>query len=232
MTTFKRGRAHGLKYLVAPQKYVSGQVLVLCGKNWNSNFLKIYKKEKCSHIRIPDITMWESGLDFLDEFKSAGFKIHGMDIDIYKQKDLSKVALFPELKLFNTYAQCNVAPDFSEFEHLEVLMFDHRRAFEPSYKATKPHHLNISKYPAKDLSKIESFKNLETLHIHGGKLETLDGIEQFSKLKDVIFYGLRNLKSIKALEKCPHLTHTIVENCKNVEDYDEYEHLLTFYGRQ
>lgn len=80
--------------------------------------------------------------------------------------------------------------------------------------------LNISHYTGTDFHMLESLSNLDTIQFTFSKLQTLDAIENFSKLQCLYLYYNRSLKDISALSKVKGTLKALrIENCPKIEDF-------------
>ena len=205
-----------LKYYVANQEYIKGRVLIIQEPKWDSDFLNIFRKEKCQHLRLSYSAGWrQTEVSFLNEFSNT--ELLGLDIFDIKVKDIKILDKFKKLRRLTINVPCNKAPDMRVFRDLEVLFFDHRKCMMPSYQATKPWALSVTRYPFENLLPIRSFSKLRYLQIHGGNLISLKGLENFPELEHIKLYNLRHLESIREIHDTPHINAIEVERCKNVD---------------
>jgi hypothetical protein len=74
--------------------------------------------------------------------------------------------------------------------------------------------------PSKTISEIGKAENIEELHLIQANLESLEGIEKLSKLRDLEIYGSNKLKDISSIRHLvSSLTKLELENCKGIQDY-------------
>lgn len=97
--------------------------------------------------------------------------------------------------------------------------------------------LSIFESKAQNLIEVFNSRELDSLQIVKGRLQSLDGIEQSSKLQYIDLSYNRILSNISALEKVKNTLKTlIVKNCPNISDFSVIEKLenlefLALYGK-
>ena len=112
--------------------------------------------------------------------------------------------------------------DYSKFRKLEFLSIDWCKEFPDLSKNKELKELYIWKFRPqnKTFEGLSLPKNLNLLHITESNVVSLDGLEDL-KIEQFEAYYCSKLESIKALEGVSkHLNTLILENCKNVKDFD------------
>lgn len=66
---------------------------------------------------------------------------------------------------------------------------------------------------------------LEHIEINGGRVYSLTGVEEFTRLSYIYLYGIRTLADISNLEKLNSLDYLTIESCKKIQ---EMEYTLSY----
>ena len=112
------------------------------------------------------------------------------------------------------------SPDFRLFAHLKELRLDWRPRAKSLYESRSITSLRLSKWPSKDLRPLAGMKQLETLHLTGGGLRSLDGVEDLPMLRSLEVFASRKFSDLSPLSGAPWLRRLWLESCKRVDDIE------------
>ena len=188
-----------IKYKIGVQEFLGGRVLIMKDSSWSDDYLEIFDKEECSFLRIPYLNRWGSDVEFLKHFTwrpLRGLEVYSMDV-----KDFSALQHLKSIELIGLTSKPKFFPSLVQFKNLKILMFDHCSALTSAYSCTAPNKLTITGYPFTNLSQLSSYRNLESLTLHKGKLQSLRGIENLSRLSLLDISYSRKLVDIDCLLK-------------------------------
>ena len=161
---------------------------------WGYNEKDLIFLEKCQNVEM--VTIVDTGID------------------------ISAIKYLSNLKFLSTNSNPISSIDLSEFSCLEELRIDHHKNFKNLDKLSSLKRLHISKFNADDLTGLEGLINLEELVVTGGKLTSLKGLDNFTKL--VSFKGIR-LNKLTQLGLSKNITSLIdfrLNKCKKISNYE------------
>lgn len=163
-----------------------------------------YLDDKIKYLNINKINIRDGKLDIplpqriTDNVETffCGGKVKGViDLDLYKNLE--------EINLLDWNAKIIFKNDTGNNKVKKMIVWYHK----PKDKSLK--------------TLVEYLPNLEYLEIIHTNIESLEGIENLSKLKYLrISYG-RNLKKIYYTNECKEMNAIHFENCNKIEDFDE-----------
>ena len=192
---------------------------------WNNKFVKVIKKHNITGFRLPDTLSWDyENLDFL--YQLEGFPL--LDLEIYHLlvKDISLMALFPNLEVIGITSPFTTGPDFSVFKNLKVALVTWRPKLAELLNCENLEYVNIEKYPYADLQPLEHLQKLKRLLLTSGKLISLSGVEELNAIELIDLYNCPKLQSISGIEQCQKLSLVELERCKLITDVSEYGSLV------
>ena len=85
--------------------------------------------------------------------------------------------------------------------------------------STNLHHLYISDFDEKDITKISSLTNLKSLTVTRSKIKSLKGIETLTNLKVLSLGGVRSLTDISDIVKLQNLKFLEFDICWKLQDF-------------
>jgi hypothetical protein len=117
--------------------------------------------------------------------------------------------------------------DLSNFPDLETLACDFSDRLKGLENASKLRSLTISNYRSKNnsLSKFPALISLEHLNLIKPNINSLHGIEKYTKLKRLEIYGASKLEDIVDISNIKSLEQISIEKSKNIKDYETLKDL-------
>lgn len=85
--------------------------------------------------------------------------------------------------------------------------------------------LKLQKYNEKDLSYLSNLNELEALELIQPKIETLNGIEKFRKLKCFTLFNANKLMSLENINHLRSLEYIAFSDCKKLSGYEKLNEL-------
>lgn len=146
--------------------------------------------------------------------------LQGVAIPFGKNFDLTPLKGLSGLK-FLTVAENKQPFDYQTFRDLEDLNIQwHPKVTLPAANS-KLRELYMRGYCPKDktLKSLPAFKNVETLEITLGNLESLEGIKNLKKLSHASFFYLKQLQSVGALTRT-RVKYLLLDVCKKIADVE------------
>lgn len=113
--------------------------------------------------------------------------------------------------------------DFGNFPDLRVFRgkWDVKR-YARLNRCIECQEININKFPWENFEEIRSLNKLEKIELNYGRLQNLNGIENYKMLKDLNIYSqpeLLSLTGLQSLSEC--LEILAIQKCKNIREYDQ-----------
>lgn len=108
--------------------------------------------------------------------------------------------------------------DFTKLPKLNKIIIGHNNK-ESINVGINVKELRINSYDFADLTKINESSSLEKLHIfYGPKLRSLEGVERFPNLKEIVLNSCYRLHNISNLCSCSNLIKLSIHDCNKIED--------------
>lgn len=108
--------------------------------------------------------------------------------------------------------------DFTKLPKINKIIIGHSNK-ESINVGTNVKELRINSYDFADLTKINGSNSLEKLHIfYGPKLRSLEGIERFPNLKEIILNSCYVLHKISSIYNCSNLIKLSIHDCNKIKD--------------
>jgi Leucine-rich repeat (LRR) protein len=115
--------------------------------------------------------------------------------------------------------------DLEHWPKLQSLRFNWSGTLTHASAATELSVLTVDGWKKRDLEILEAWPNLKVLHVSGGSLHTLLGIEQCPLLHSVTLSNLRSLDKFDAIAKLVDLSYLDIDTCKRLERVDMFASL-------
>ncbi len=151
--------------------------------------------------------------------------IEGLLLD--ENVEYSKLSSFKNLKFLSIPDNKKDVIDLSNFPELETLACDFSDRLKGLENANKLRSLTISNYKTKNknLSGFPALPSLEHLNLVKPDINSLQGIEKFTKLKRLEIYGASKLDGIGGVSNLKSLEQISIEKSKNIKDYEALKDL-------
>ncbi len=119
--------------------------------------------------------------------------------------------------------------DLSIFSDIEVLACDFSDRLKGLESAIKLRSLTISNFKSKNnnLSEIPALLSLEHLNLIKPRINSLQGIEKFTKLKRLEIYGASKLDRIGDVSNLKSLEQICIEKSKAINDFEALKDLTS-----
>jgi len=161
-------------------------------------------------------------IDFLTECPSVE-RLFIVDNDI----DLTPItSLVNSLRSLVTNSVPHEPIDLTMFDGLEELRIDGSPNWRNLDKVSGLKKLRLDKAALTELTSLSGLKNLESLHLVGGKWESLKGLNCFDNLHSFTASGLPKLKNLGISEPQKTIMNFELENCKKVSDLTQLRMLV------
>lgn len=222
-----------------------GKVLVLHGK-WTSNLGRLLFERKIKNLRLSSLVGWsDSDVLFLKECDSLEcLEIHS-EIDL----DLSLVSSVVGLRKLVLHCTSKKPVDFGHLKQLKELSLAWCPAFESALGLSKLSRLLIHGYPFIDLLPLASQRALRFLTLSSTvlkrlsgcgslddlatltlrecrRLEDIEGIREFRKIKVVNFDKCPKLHHLRPLSSAKSLEELYLQNCGEIDSLKPLENCL------
>ncbi|WP_338754934.1 hypothetical protein [Bacillus sp. FJAT-52991] len=198
---------------------ISQKHLAECIKYINENDIK--------KIEINELYYREKSISFLSECPNVQY----LDVMNSFLTDISGVYHIKNL-LGLSFSEVddnrNIELDLSKLVTLKSLYIDWNKRIKGLEQLTNLKELGLWKYrpTERDLSNLKSLMNLEKLVISDSRIDSLLGIENMNKLKEINLDNLKSLVHIGDLKVLNHsLEKLVIESCKKIADFHELHHL-------
>jgi hypothetical protein len=186
---------------------------------------KVISENKLSGLRIFDHLDKLESLDFLEKYDF----LEKLDVNCMNDQDYSFLMNLPNLKSLGIGLSVkeNNAIDLSSQVNLENLTIQWRKGkIFGIEKCQKINSLCITNYTEMDFNSILSLQNLEDLKIKTASIKSINGIENYTKLKSLYLGNCKKLSSIEVLKGLRNITFLSFELCPQVKDYASIGYLF------
>lgn len=211
-------KPHRLKqfddYWVAEDEEGYGNALVLL-KPWSARYLKVLKRHQIKIIRLNDRLGW-SGADISFVLTIPG--IHGVDLISEEVTDVSPVFEIEGLKSLSLFCKAKVGGDFLKLKKLQSVGLQWSPVYHSLFGLRSLRRINVLGFPQIDLTCWEQNTSATSLRLSSSSLQSLGGIERFTRVKTLDLYRCRNLKSLEALADSPSLQTLHLAQCSGIDD--------------
>jgi len=158
--------------------------------------MEFFKKKHLKRIWISRFHGYtDNNIDFLKDFDFL------KEIKIKGPFDISGLYALNDLE-FLSYENLNPSQilDLGCFTKMKTCYLDLKSKVKNLNSLTKVKDIRLFHYTVKekDLTGLGNLKQLESLYISMSNIESLKGIEEFERLKNIEFHYLRNLRSSKS----------------------------------
>lgn len=203
-------------YFIDEAENEMGLALVLKAP-WSDDFIDVIKKENISILRLSYSAGWkEKDISFLENLQDVGLR--GVEVYAWDVKDVTPLQFIPGLEYLGLQCEFTKAPDFSNFDQLEICKLFWRPKAKTVFDCSGLKLLNVINYPDEDLKSLKNMTGLRRLQITSRKLMSLVGIESLKSLRILDLAECPKLESLAGIEKCQELQVVELENCKKVDD--------------
>lgn len=196
---------------------------LLINTNEPDKYINIIRDNNIVKVRILEQAQ---SIDFLEQCQN----IRHVSIQgpfnyepLYKLKNLLSLHINTMSELNNRCSEI----DLSQFKTLiDVgIVYNHKVKNLPLPHTVKS--LFISKYNREDLTEFRNFTQIDQLHVITSKIKTLNGIENFRKLKAIYLDYNRNLSDIAKLEFVGNTLSALhIDTCNKIESLIVLEKLF------
>lgn len=178
--------------------------------------LSFMKREGIKNIIIN--SGWGYDSDNIDFVKNNVW-IEGISIE-NEGMDISAINALTHLKHIAILTKHAAEIDCSNFPELITCLISYRNKISNLDQCVKLKYLMICEYSQSDLTYFAPLANIEFLTILEGKIVSLDGIENMSKLKELELWHLVKLRSAASLTRVnKSLKRLYLYGNKNFHDY-------------
>ncbi|MGV8096315.1 MAG: hypothetical protein AB2L24_31050 [Mangrovibacterium sp.] len=162
-------------------------------------------------------------LNFLDKLKDLVESI----VIGENHYDISIINTLHKLRYLGIADNKKDVIDLSNFPELETLACDFSDRLKGLESANKLRSLTISNYKSKNknLLGFPALLSLEHLNLVKPDINSLQGIEKFTKLKRLEIYGASKLDDIGDVSNLKSLEQISIEKSKNIKDYEALKDL-------
>jgi protein phosphatase 1 regulatory subunit 7 len=128
--------------------------------------------------------------------------------------------IFKDLKFLEELTVCDESPeiDFCDLQSLKFLAVDWRYKLFKNIDKSNIRELMIWKYKSVDLEGLNGFEKIESLYVNKSTIESLNGLQNFSRVKSAKFFYVPKLLDISTIEICD-LKELCFINAKNIDSY-------------
>lgn len=172
--------------------------------------------------------MLSEGIDALRLTDSFGFKggdlsflpsltyLKSLELYCWDAKNVKLIETLPQLEVVGLQFKSTQKINFSNFHNLRVAKVTWAKGLTSLLDAKAIEYLNVQNYPYENLKPIEHMRKLKRLYLTSRKLESLDGIQQFSDLEELDLYNCQQLKSKEGIDQLPKLKKIEIEACNKL----------------
>lgn len=200
-------------FQVKPDDWLDGNCMVLQA-SWHDSFRDSIVERDVVSLRLSQSMGWaESRIDFVQELPLRGIEIYSSNV-----KDISPLAQISTLEHVGIDCPFRNPPDFSRFENLRICFLRWRKGMESLLSNASIEHLNVVGYPFQDFAPAQRLKRLVELKVTSRKLNSLDGIRHFEKLRTLDLHQCPHLTSLAGIESAGALAKVEIDGCRAIED--------------
>lgn len=184
-----------------------------------NRYVDYYTKGKFNKITINSFLGYQSkNIDFIYEIKDS---ILGLLI-ANEGTNINPVNSLRELRYLGLPSKIDGIIDFNNLTKLSKLAMTYSQGTQNFENCKSLQTLILSSYNTKlqNLSKISKLLNLRELHLFGGNVNSLNGVELLPSLNKLILYKQKTLNNIKNLAKCHSIAEVHIDSCKSIDDLD------------
>jgi len=181
--------------------------------------MEFFKKKHLKRIWISRFHGYtDNNIDFLKDFDFL------KEIKIKGPFDISGLYALNDLE-FLSYENLNPSQilDLGCFTKMKTCYLDLKSKVKNLNSLTKVKDIRLFHYTVKekDLTGLGNLKQLESLYISMSNIESLKGIEEFERLKNIEFHYLRNLTHIKEVANLSGVLEFLTfGNAKKIIDFE------------
>jgi len=178
-----------------------GNVLILKGK-WTDDVSSYMQKKGIFALRLTD-SFGFKGHDI--SFLSKLSFLRSLEVYCWEARGVKVIESLPQLEVIGLQYKSAQKVDLSAFSKLRVALVTWSKGLGSLLEVSSLEKLNIQNYPHINLMPISSMHGLKKLYLTSRKLESLNGIENLSKLELLDLYNCPNLLSLTGTESCHNL---------------------------
>jgi len=119
------------------------------------------------------------------------------------------------LELDDSYSE--IAYDFSGFPNLEILRYLYQKGSCNYSSMTKLKELSLWEYSKKNIDEFLDLHNLEELRFVQSKIDNLNGINHFKKMRSVFLIANKNLMFDSNTQPNENVKELYIDSCKKID---------------
>lgn len=192
-------------------------------KNNYQDVIKFMNRHNIKHLEINPNYFKYNELDFLEEF------LFLEELTILKKsiKDISPIQDLVNLKGINIEHKIKGRLNFELFTKLENCYFVWGiEGSETIFNSYSLKSLRIDNFNMSNLAEFYKLNQLVDFSICSGKISSLEGIQNLTKLAKVDLTGCSNLQTIDSIELLENLESLRLDFCKRVDDLEPIASLI------
>ncbi|CEH33423.1 hypothetical protein [Romboutsia lituseburensis] len=199
-------------------RFFEHENMIVIEQDRTNEYVDYINKNNIKKLMISELYYFSNEINFLEKCKN----VEGVHIIANRISDFSPLYNLRNLK--SLYVdEPTVELNISLIKNLEYFNINDAKYLKGLNECKKLKTLLISKYKpkSKNLEELHQVSNLEDLQIFQTQIISLNGIEKFTKLKELEIYRAPKLESIEAIEKVSKTLKLLsFDCCKKIKNHN------------
>lgn len=206
------------KHKIVDDEHGLGPCLVLQGP-WHEEFSEFVRNGNITGVRLSEYAGWsESRIDFLEELDVDLIA----SIEIYSRKvsDVTCLQRFRRLKKVGLQTKDAIGFRSSNFGVLEHLFYFYTKNGIIDTIPDSLRQLKLDNYPFNSLAPLPEGRHVSEILIGGKRLESLDGIDSFPRLRRLTLLDAASISEITAIKEIKNIESVRISGAVNLMRVD------------